>query len=68
MYACMQLSANHIIRCFTFFMSYHKVCHVFYHSFQQNGKVQFQSTSKAGSNFNIKIRLTRQFCMTVLYS
>lgn len=56
MYACMELSGNHIIKCRTFFISYHEVFHVFDGSFQQNSKVQFQSSSKAGSNFNVKIR------------
>ena len=36
--------------------SYHKVFHVFYSSIQQNGKALLQSSSNAGSNFNIKIR------------
>lgn len=36
--------------------SYHKVFHVFYRSFQQSSKVLLQSSSNAGSNFNIKIR------------
>ena len=35
--------------------SYHKVFHVFYRSFQQSSKVLLQSSSNAGSNFNIKI-------------
>lgn len=36
--------------------SCHEVVHVFYRSFQQNGKVLLQSSSNAGSNFKIKIR------------
>ena len=61
MYACMELSGNHIIKCFTFFISYHKV-------FSKMARFSSRALVMRVPTLISRFALTRQFCVTVLYS
>lgn len=64
----MELSGNHIIKCCTFFMSYHKYFTYFIAVFSKMARFSSRVLVRRVPTLISRFALTRQFCMTLLYS